>query len=145
MTEQEWLECTDPQKMLDFLGDNHKHHRKFRLFTAVCCRQIEPFLTSQEDLEALSIVERFADGLTNDGELYDTGERIGNARMARRVNYVGDESAEAYACRCISLACEEYDYFQASIQVAKGASGCDLSPAPGSGLLPRDSETSSRD
>ena len=37
MTEQQWLACTDPLAMLDFL-DDRASQRKFELFTCGCYR-----------------------------------------------------------------------------------------------------------
>ena len=39
MTEQEWLACNDPQKLLDFLRDIISD-RKLRLFALACCRRV---------------------------------------------------------------------------------------------------------
>jgi hypothetical protein len=61
MTEQEWLECTDPNPILPFLrgkaGD-----RKFRLFCVACCRRIWPLLTHGRSRAMVDVLERFADG-----------------------------------------------------------------------------------
>src|SRR5438045_1770664 len=60
MTEQEWLGCTDPQKMLAFLrgkaGD-----RKLRLFAVACCRRIWDFILDPESRAVVEITERSAD------------------------------------------------------------------------------------
>src|SRR5262249_3168963 len=46
MTEAEWLECTEPQKMLGFLRGKVRE-RMLRLFAAACCRQLVPVLAAR--------------------------------------------------------------------------------------------------
>jgi hypothetical protein len=46
MTEAEWLACTDPTKMLEYLRDKASE-RKLRLFACACCRYL---LTSLEQV-----------------------------------------------------------------------------------------------
>jgi hypothetical protein len=73
MTEQEWLACPDPQKMLEFLRDKASE-RKFRLFACAFGRAVRD---SQHQLgpSTVAVAERYADGLASDQELASEGRR----------------------------------------------------------------------
>jgi hypothetical protein len=86
MTEQEWLQATDPLPMLDFLkgrASERKQHwfavfsflgkqalpaaakvsdRKLRLFACACCRQVWHLLTDELSRCAVEVAEHYADG-----------------------------------------------------------------------------------
>jgi biotin carboxyl carrier protein len=64
MTEQEWLECTDPTLMLAFLRWKVSD-RKFQLFASACCRRIRHLLADERSHRAIDVTERLADGLAN--------------------------------------------------------------------------------
>ena len=68
MTESEWLACTDPGPMLEFLRDRASD-RKRRLFTCACCRRVWDALTDQRSRSAVEAAERYADGLAGREEL----------------------------------------------------------------------------
>ena len=59
MTEEEWLKSDNPDAMLETL--DLPSHRKLRLFTCACCRQIWHFLTDNGK-QAIEVGERYADG-----------------------------------------------------------------------------------
>ena len=94
MREAEWLECIDPNDLLDYfrgrspsrkrlwfawLGFTHKpaserrngpaSERKLRLFACACCRWIWPRLTQERSRKAVETAERYADGLADEAEL----------------------------------------------------------------------------
>jgi hypothetical protein len=60
MTEQEWLECTDPQKILEFLG-RKATDRRLRLFACACARQVWHLLTDKRSREAIVVGEQLAE------------------------------------------------------------------------------------
>jgi hypothetical protein len=68
MTEQEWLACTDPTPMLEFLRGKASE-RKLRLFAVVCCRRAPHLLPDRGVERLLDVVERYADGLASEEEV----------------------------------------------------------------------------
>jgi hypothetical protein len=57
VTESEWLACTDPGLMLEFLH-GRASDRKLRLFAAQCCHRIWDLLDDPWSQEAVRIAER---------------------------------------------------------------------------------------
>jgi hypothetical protein len=60
MTEQEWLVCTEPQRMLDFLRGKASD-RSLRLFACACCRRVWRLLSESRSRRAIEVAERYAD------------------------------------------------------------------------------------
>jgi hypothetical protein len=102
MTEEEWLACTDPKPMLEFLRAKKASHRKLRLFAVACCRRFRHLLVP-EACEALEVAEKVAEGLVG------SEERRRVREMAFQVGWVRDPSTAhrrgpAKAAVCDSLA-----------------------------------------
>jgi hypothetical protein len=78
MTEAEWLSCTDPTRMLQFLrgkvGD-----RKLRLFAVACFAHLHRLLPSSLGADEVQVAERFADGLAPAEELQGASARLMDA------------------------------------------------------------------
>jgi hypothetical protein len=56
MTEQEWLECTDPGRMLEFLRDKASH-RKLRLFACACLHAYRDSFTDPILRDTIAAIE----------------------------------------------------------------------------------------
>jgi hypothetical protein len=66
MTEQEWLACTDPKLMLEFL-QGKVSERRLRLLTVACCRRAGAWL--EHDQKTLATAEEHADGVLGDEDM----------------------------------------------------------------------------
>src|SRR5688500_6843672 len=65
MTEQEWLACTDPDAMVDFLRQKAEP-RKLTLFAVACVRRIWALLADPRSRLGVETAERAADGLAGE-------------------------------------------------------------------------------
>jgi hypothetical protein len=113
MTEGDWLACSDPYKMLEFL-QGKASDRKLRLFAVACCRRIIWPLVKDEDerkRRAVEDIEQVADGLARDLE------------SARRL--IAEAGCSSYAtgkaCRAIYYAAHDDPFLGARMAAAFGA------------------------
>src|SRR5438128_1464241 len=80
MTETEWLTCTDPNPVLEFLQSGGKAtERKMRLFAVACAHRLWPWLEDRRIQLAVEIAERFADGWVTDDALLSVYTLAGEA------------------------------------------------------------------
>src|SRR2546430_2729914 len=68
MTEEEWLNGNDSQRMVDHLIGNASK-RKLRLFACARCRQVWQLLTDERSRRAVEVAEQFADNQATGMEL----------------------------------------------------------------------------
>ena len=58
MTEAEWLACTDPTPLLEFLGESGRaSERKLRLFAVACCLRVWHLLQDERSQRAVAVLE----------------------------------------------------------------------------------------
>jgi hypothetical protein len=68
MNEQQWLKCTDPEPMLQFLRGKVSA-RKLRLFACACCRRLRALLKDKNLCILIETIELYADGLARAKDL----------------------------------------------------------------------------
>src|SRR5438045_2911152 len=96
MTEAEWLACTDPWPMLDFIGAKTTD-RKVRLFAAGCFRSVWNLLADGVLWKAVETSEKYADGLVNRDALVETIRAVDQLFRMGTV-YDGCTVGVAFAC-----------------------------------------------
>jgi hypothetical protein len=75
MTEQDWLQATDPRPMLHFL-DGRASERKLRLFSLACCRRIWHLLPNDSCRIAVDLSELSVEGLATKQQLREVKDRF---------------------------------------------------------------------
>src|SRR5438045_3728311 len=74
--EREWLACTDPSRMLDFLRRSGRvSKRKLGLFACACCRRHASVLRGKRNRQVLRANEDFADGRITRKEMEEARRR----------------------------------------------------------------------
>jgi hypothetical protein len=82
MTEAEWLSCTDPGPMLEFLRGKASD-RKLRLFASACCRLIPDLQWDEVWKNSYELAERYADGFVSGKRIRDARKAVGREVVAR--------------------------------------------------------------
>ena len=98
MNEQEWLACTDPFEMVDFLGPKLSD-RKYRLFGCACVRGVWEHVPEGALRQATETCERFADGHATVEEL-QAAKEMADAAYEGWGNSIADHSAIAIGSLC---------------------------------------------
>lgn len=93
MTESEWLACTDPVRMLQFLCGK-TGERKMRLLACACARSIWGSLSEECCRRAVEVAERFADGLAAHEELAEAGKQAYDVAWCR--GFGGEDARDDY-------------------------------------------------
>jgi hypothetical protein len=113
VTEEEWLTCKEPDKMLAHLGvDQHwgmvqispnswapsnkknKLDNPLRLFACACCRRIWDQITEETGRKAVEIAEAFANGQATAKQLRDASIAAGRCMMEDEE--ILDEGIDSY-------------------------------------------------
>jgi len=123
MTEAEWLACTDPQRMLEFIRGKASG-RKLRLLAVNCCRRVQHRLRESSSVRALDILEAFADGSVGKKQLK---EALWEAEKAAGNPPKGDPFRASAAAWAVVSALQD-GFFGESESVLSAAAEASLLP-----------------
>jgi hypothetical protein len=102
MTETEWVVCTDPAPMMEFLC-GRATDRKLRLFAVACCRRLWHLLEDDPDREAVEVAEQYVDGNATGAELRGM-EQAEPVDIFTAKNVVAHKHAYTAACNAWGFA-----------------------------------------
>ena len=102
MMVHEWLACTDPITMLEFLEKRGIRARRFRLFAAACCRRAWFDVADARSRDGIATLERFAD---SSGRQADQAElKAASAAAKAAVEQTITGSRTYYVARTVAAA-----------------------------------------
>ena len=93
MTALRWRKTTDPQPMLEFLGERASD-RKLRLFGCACCRRVWHLAKSPKLKQALTLLENFIEGKAKDsdrGRAHSLGGQVLQSNLSDGQQCLGAE------------------------------------------------------
>jgi hypothetical protein len=93
MTEQEWLECTNPEYMMPALRGKSSN-RKLRLLVVAVCQKVRHLMVGEESRRAVQVAERFAVGKASEEERAEAEASARRALTAAFERWDADEGAE---------------------------------------------------
>jgi hypothetical protein len=126
MTEAEWLACSDPTPMLNFLQGKGSE-RKLRLFCCARCRNVWPNIKAEGSRRAVQVAEHYADNLVSKAELFEAIEEV-NEVFEECMARVGREAARFADLAYLAVDPTSYEFI-ADILLQDRANEADNNPA----------------
>ena len=145
MTETEWLACTDPEWMPDFLK-GRASGRKLRLFACACLRRMVHLgWPDAEPSKALEVSEAFADGRAGAGQLAEVRSNLwamGGISPKWAVNCAGhavlDDDAHEAATGAVHMGRQFYYLRAAARRKGRNWFVYDVNPETPEGIAARE-------
>lgn len=121
MTEAEWLQCRDPERLLTHVAGDATP-RQLRLLAAAACRRVGKLITDPDQRKAVALVERYADGEATDAE---RAEMIGALSLTCELEDTNDidGAASTEAATAVWQAVAPDDPAEAAVAACQSAAG----------------------
>jgi hypothetical protein len=111
MTEEEWLTCEDPRKMLEF-SHSSVSDRRLRLFAVACCRRKWKYFTDERLRRVVETGERFAEDEGTLGDLDYAAQEARSAFYELRSKHGSQAVLVRISSACLGLVRSRLDLWQ---------------------------------